>query len=167
MCPLGCHLLHCCPRCAIIAGFHVAPLEARRGNLREDPACSGALRETALEDDLILYLSRDECSHEVAYRSDPGGAPCLDRWVEEAQGSAVFIGVRLAAQRAARGDPYVHDGSPFQDPAEVPLALELLFCPIRCDIGNVNVPGADELSEEHEVFGKVWMGATRLEGLYH
>ncbi len=157
MCALSDHLLHFCPRCAIIAGLHVAPMEARRCNVREDPACLAAWRETALQDDLIVYLSRDECSHEVAYRSDPGGAPGLDRGVEEAQGRAVFVGLLLAAQRTARGDPDVHDGSPLQGPAEVPLALELLLCPIRCDIGHVHVPGADELSEEHEVFGKVWM----------
>ncbi len=59
MCALSGHLLHSCPRCAIIAGFYVAPMEARRCNLREDPAYSAAF-ETALEDDLILDLSRDE-----------------------------------------------------------------------------------------------------------
>jgi hypothetical protein len=66
-------------------------MEARRGHLREDPVCPAAWHETALEDDLIVYLSRDECSHEVAYRSDPGGAPGLDRWIEDTQGRAVFV----------------------------------------------------------------------------
>ena len=42
-------------------------------------------------------------------------------------------------------------------------ALEALQ--IRCDVGNVNVPGTDELSEEREVFSKVWMGAMRPRGL--
>jgi tetratricopeptide (TPR) repeat protein len=59
MCALSGHLLYCCPRCAIIAGFHVAPLEARRGDLREDPA-DAAIFESALEDDLLLYLTSDE-----------------------------------------------------------------------------------------------------------
>jgi hypothetical protein len=49
----------------------------------------------------------------------------------------------------------------------MPLAFELLLCPIRCDIGYVNVPSAYELPEELEVFGKVWMGATRSYSIYH
>jgi hypothetical protein len=39
---LSAHRLHDGPRCAIIAGFHVAPLEARFRYLRKDPACPAA-----------------------------------------------------------------------------------------------------------------------------
>ena len=59
MCALSGHLLYFCPRCALITGFHVAPLEARRADLREDPAYA-AIFESALEDDLMLYLTSDE-----------------------------------------------------------------------------------------------------------
>ena|SRR5215469_5954014 len=94
-CALHDHLLHRSPGGSIVAGFQVTPMETCWGNVRENPACSGAWRETALEDDLILNLSRDEGEHAVAYRPDPRGTPCLDGWIEEAQGSAIFVAIRL------------------------------------------------------------------------
>ena len=129
MCTLSGHLLYFCPRRPITAGFHVEPMEAHRCNLREDPARSAVLRETALENDLILYLSGNELSHKVAYRSDPGGARCLDPWVEEAQGRAVFVGIRLTTQRTAWGNPNVHDGSPFQGQPKCHSPLNSCFVP--------------------------------------
>src|SRR6266436_4314585 len=71
--PLKMRLIYGLARRAAISCtvIHVAPVEAGRGNLREDPAGQAAWRETAFKNDLILHLARDERTHNLIHRPDP------------------------------------------------------------------------------------------------
>src|SRR5450432_1197775 len=143
--PPCCHFLHRYPYLPIVTGHDVAPVEAGRGNLREDPAGQAAWGKTAFKNDLVLHLTGDERTHNLIHWPNPGGAPCLDVRVKEAQGRAILVEGVSTAQRAARCDPHVHDSPAFQDPAEVPFSLDFSLCAIWSHVGNVNIPGTNKL----------------------
>ncbi len=147
----------------------ILPAEGIRPDLREDPAGDAAVGILPLDPDPVAVAAGNEGQDHPGRQAVPGRVPGAERGIIEAQRGAIADQRRTGSRalRARRNTPDILDATPFQDPVEDPLALGPLHGAAGAEIGEVQVPGADELTEQHQVVDMVRMRPVMAEGVEH
>src|SRR5207302_10472434 len=146
-----------------------SPATAIRSDLVEGPDLTAAVGRGAVEDDLVVPLARDQAVDLVVRRTDRGDIPAV-------VGGAVIADRRLVVALALppgaiphvprRRHEHVLDGTTLKDPKEVPFTAYRARLAVGGELLGLNVPGADELTKEHERIGVLRVRSGRAEDLF-
>src|SRR5436190_20856034 len=121
--------------------------------------------------DIVALLAADHGEKVLRHRIDPLDLPCVDPRIVDPQRRAVGIdvgrGVTLTQLAASWHYPDILDGSAFQDPAEMPLALTPAPRSVVEKPRDVEIPGADQPSVEVHLACAVGGRAVRRQRTDH